>query len=106
MVMMVWLFFSKGGGESAKLLGWAALSCVGLWYLLVIGLSLLRKTELPESFMQLAAPRHNEREIAAARSLSPILFIFAFVPVFWTLFDQTNSTWVLQGKQMTADKSF
>ena len=82
-------------------IGWAALGCVGLWYLFVIVFSLLRKTELPEAFLQLAAPRHNEREITAARSLSPILFIFAFVPVFWTLFDQTNSTWVLQGQQMT-----
>jgi POT family proton-dependent oligopeptide transporter len=100
MVIMVWLFFSKGGGESAKVLGWVALSCVGLWFLLVILFSVMRKTELPDSFLQLAAPHHNEREIAAARSLSPILFIFAFVPVFWTLFDQTNSTWVLQGMQM------
>ena len=102
MVIMVWLFFSQGGGESARVLGWAALGCVGLWYLFVITFSLLRKTELPDAFLQLAAPRHNDREIAAARSLSPILFIFAFVPVFWTLFDQTNSTWVMQGKQMTA----
>ncbi len=102
MIIMVWLFFSKGGGASAKFLGWAALTCVGLWYVFVIVFSILRKTELPESFLKLAAPRHNEREIAAARSLSPILFIFAFVPVFWTLFDQTNSTWVLQGKQMVA----
>ena len=28
--------------------------------------------------------------------------MFAFVPIFWTLFDQTNSTWVLQGEQMRA----
>ena len=28
------------------------------------------------------------------------------MPVFWTLFDQTNSTWVLQGMQMTTVNIF
>jgi POT family proton-dependent oligopeptide transporter len=102
MTLMVWVFFSKGGGEFTRMLGWASLSLVGVWYLLVIGLSVLRKTELPPAFMQAAATRHQANEISAASSLSPILFIFAFVPVFWTLFDQTNSTWVMQGMQMTS----
>jgi POT family proton-dependent oligopeptide transporter len=87
-----------------KGLGWTALGCIGVWYLLVIGLSLLRKTELPEKFWAAATGWHNAKEIAGARSFSPILFIFAFVPVFWTLFDQTNTTWVLQGQQMTPVK--
>jgi len=89
-----------------KGLGWTALGCIGVWYLLVIGLSLLRKTELPEKFWAAATGWHNAKEIAGARSFSPILFIFAFVPVFWTLFDQTNTTWVLQGQQMTPVKIF
>jgi POT family proton-dependent oligopeptide transporter len=101
MGLMVWVFFSKGGGGFTKTLGWISVDLVGVWYLLVIGLSVSRKTELPASFLKCAAPRHQEKEISAARSLSPILFIFAFVPVFWTLFDQTNSTWVMQGMQMT-----
>jgi POT family proton-dependent oligopeptide transporter len=29
-----------------------------------------------------------------------ILTIFALIPVFWALFDQSNSTWVLQGNKM------
>jgi POT family proton-dependent oligopeptide transporter len=95
------VFFGKGGSEANHALAWISLGLVGVWYLLVIALSVLRKTELPPSFLQRAAARHNENEISAARSLSPILFIFAFIPVFWTLFDQTNSTWVLQGNQMT-----
>jgi POT family proton-dependent oligopeptide transporter len=102
MVLMIWVFFSQGGDALTKSLGWISLSLVGVWYLLVIGLSVLRKTELSQSFLQRAAPRHSEGEISAARSLSPILFIFAFIPVFWTLFDQTNSTWVMQGEQMQA----
>jgi len=104
MALMIWVFFreffSKGGGTFTDTLAWISLGLVGVWYLLVIGLSVTRKTELSDSFLQNAAPRHNENEISAARSLSPILFIFAFIPVFWTLFDQTNSTWVMQGEQM------
>ena len=100
MTAMTWLGFSSGNGETERILGWTALVSVIVWYACVIVLSLLRKTHLPDSFLRLAAGRHNEQEIAAARSLSPILFIFAFVPVFWTLFDQTNSTWVLQGEKL------
>jgi POT family proton-dependent oligopeptide transporter len=64
-------------------------------------MSVARKTDLPAAFWQKAAGRNSEKEIAGARSFTPILFIFAFVPIFWTLFDQTSSTWVLQGNQMT-----
>ena len=104
MALMVWVFFAKNGGAFTKALGWTSVALVGIWYGLVIILSILRKTELSETFLQPASKCHNEKEISAARSLSPILFIFAFVPVFWTLFDQTNSTWVMQGMQMTPVK--
>jgi POT family proton-dependent oligopeptide transporter len=104
MIAMIWVFFTKSGGPVTATLGWISLGLVGVWYALVIGLSVFRKTELPEDFLRGATARHSEKEIAAARSLSPILFIFAFVPVFWSLFDQTNSTWVMQGLQMTPYK--
>ena len=104
--VMTILGFSQRTGVTAQCLGWMALGCIGVWYLLVIVLSLLRKTELPAAFWNRAAGRHEEKEIAGARSFTPILFIFAFVPIFWTLFDQTNSTWVLQGEQMTAATVF
>jgi POT family proton-dependent oligopeptide transporter len=62
--------------------------------------SLFGKLELPESFWNGARTRFQEREISAARSVGPILFVFALIPVFFSLFDQTNSTWVLQGEKM------
>ena len=102
MILMTILGFSGRSGDAAQFLGKTALGCIGVWYLLVIVLSLLRKTELPEAFWQKAAGKHDEKEISGARSFTPILFMFAFVPIFWTLFDQTNSTWVLQGQQMVA----
>ena len=55
-------------------------------------------------FWSAAAARFSPAEIAAAKSVPPILGVFALVPVFWSLFDQTNSTWVLQGEKMVPVK--
>jgi POT family proton-dependent oligopeptide transporter len=53
-----------------------------------------------QSFWDVARSKFTEAEVDAARSVPPILGIFALLPVFWALFDQTFSTWVLQGEQM------
>ncbi|MFM2081921.1 MAG: hypothetical protein RL380_612, partial [Verrucomicrobiota bacterium] len=53
-----------------------------------------------KDFWSAARQRFSEREVDAAKSVLPILGIFALVPPFWSLFDQTNSTWVLQGEKM------
>jgi len=47
-----------------------------------------------------ARSRFSEREVDAARSVLPIIGVFLLIPPFWSLFDQTNSTWVLQGEKM------
>jgi dipeptide/tripeptide permease len=84
----------------ARDVGWAALFGVGVWYLLIVVMSLLKRLELPDRFWEAARSRFNDSEVAAARSVSPILFVFALVPAFWMLFDQTTSTWVMQGEAM------
>ncbi|NGO38782.1 POT family MFS transporter [Limisphaera ngatamarikiensis] len=53
-----------------------------------------------ESFWAPALNRFKPEEVDAAASVGPILKVFALAPVFWALFDQTFSTWVLQGEQM------
>jgi POT family proton-dependent oligopeptide transporter len=53
------------------------------------------------SFWDAARGRFSAMEIDAAKSVLPIILVFAPVTVFWSLFDQTNSTWVLQGEKMT-----
>ncbi len=40
------------------------------------------------------------------KAIKGILLIFAIVPVFWALFDQMNSTWVVLSEQMSASKIF
>ena len=89
-----------------KVIGWAAVICTALWYAAVLGFSLLGKLDPGDDFWKGARKRYNEKEISAARSVGPILFIFALIPVFWTLFDQTNSTWVLQGEKMVPTSIF
>jgi dipeptide/tripeptide permease len=92
--------------KTVKAVGWTALVGVGLWYLLIVALSLLGRIELPDNFWQAARARHSEAEVSAARSVGPILFVFALIPVFWALFDQTTSTWVLQGEKMVPLRLF
>ena len=57
-----------------------------------------------QSFWDTALGRFSRQEVDAAKSVPPILFVFALIPAFWTLFDQTNSTWVLQGQAMASVK--
>jgi proton-dependent oligopeptide transporter, POT family len=83
-----------------RAIGWAAVICTALWYASVLVTSLLGKFDPGDKFWQAARKRYSENEISAARSVSPILFVLALIPVFWSLFDQTNSTWVLQGERM------
>jgi POT family proton-dependent oligopeptide transporter len=53
-----------------------------------------------KSFWDAARGPFSEKEIDAAKSVLPILLVFALIPPFWSLFDQSNSTWVLQGEKM------
>jgi POT family proton-dependent oligopeptide transporter len=55
-------------------------------------------------FWNRARLRYSEQEVDAARSVVPILSIFAMIPVFWSMFDQTQTTWVAQGTSMTPMK--
>jgi len=85
---------------AVRTVGWISLVCAGIWYASVVLSSLLGKIQLPDGFWQGARARYSEGEVNAARSVGPILFVFALIPVFFSLFDQTNSTWVLQGQKM------
>lgn len=66
----------------------------------VLFYALTSAKEQGQTFWDAARRRFSEREVDAAKSVLPIIGVFALVPPFWSLFDQTNSTWVLQGKKM------
>ena len=51
-------------------------------------------------FWDTARGRFSEKEVDAAKSVLPIVLVFVLITPFWSLFDQSNSTWVLQGEKM------
>ena len=51
-----------------------------------------------------AAPEMSMRE--RFRSIRGILLLFAVIPVFWALFDQMSTTWVILGGQMSFSSIF
>lgn len=53
-----------------------------------------------KSFRQTAEQKFHPVAVDQGMSYGRILSIFALIPVFWALFDQTFSTWVMQGGQM------
>jgi len=66
--------------------------------------ALTGRRETGQSFWSAARSRFSEPEVDAAKSVLPILMVFALIPIFFSLFDQTNSTWVLQGGKMVPAK--
>ncbi len=66
------------------------------WY----ALTHLGRRRPGQGFWDAARERFTEREVDAARSVGPILAVFAPICIFWSLFDQTSSTWVMQGSKM------
>lgn len=96
--------FSKTTPPVVLWIGWAAVSILALWFVLLLVASIWFRSELPQTFWAGARGRFSEPEIAAARSVAPILAVFSFIIPFWTLWDQSLSTWVMQGEQMKAFK--
>jgi proton-dependent oligopeptide transporter, POT family len=53
-----------------------------------------------QHWIDLAREQHPAAAVEGARAVLRIVAIFAVVPIFWSLFDQTGSSWVLQAKAM------
>ncbi len=86
--------------DAAQVVCTAAVAATVLWYASVLIASFRGKFDLGDGFWNGAKGHFSEKEISGARSVMPILFVFALIPVFWSLFNQTNSTWVLQAGGM------
>ncbi len=53
-----------------------------------------------EHWLDAARDVHPAEAVAGAKAVLRVLGIFAAVTVFWALFDQTGSSWVLQAEKM------
>ena len=47
-----------------------------------------------------ATTKYGEERVDGIRSVWKILALFSFIPVFWALYDQNGSEWVLQAQMM------
>jgi len=73
----------------------------GFWQVTWYALTHRGDRKSGQRFWDVALARFTPDEVQAARAVAGILMVFSTVPVFWALFNQVNSTWVLQGKKMT-----
>ena len=70
--------------------------------IIIITLSLF-KGEKKEHWMDWAGDAYNAQLIQDIKAMFKVLFMFLPLPVFWSLFDQQGSRWVLQAGQMNGD---
>jgi POT family proton-dependent oligopeptide transporter len=72
----------------------------GVWRVWLYAWRHRRERRPGERFLDNARVRFGQEEVEATRAVGGILMMFATVPVFWALFNQINTTWVLQGEKM------
>lgn len=53
-----------------------------------------------EGFWDCARDKFRPEEVEGAKAAAAVFGVFATVPMFWALFDQHSSTWILQAQQM------
>jgi POT family proton-dependent oligopeptide transporter len=53
-----------------------------------------------EHWLDAARDRHPAEAVEGAKAVFRVMGILAVVPVFWSLFDQTGSSWTLQARAM------
>lgn len=53
-----------------------------------------------EGFWDSARDKFRPEEVDGAKAAAAVFGVFATVPMFWALFDQHSSTWILQAQQM------
>ncbi|MGE3610213.1 MAG: POT family MFS transporter [Bacteriovoracaceae bacterium] len=53
-----------------------------------------------ESFLDVAIAKHGKENVDASKAVLDIAKLFAAISVFWALFDQHGSSWVIQATKM------
>lgn len=58
------------------------------------------KRKAGESFLDAAAGTHGQEAVNASKAVLDIAKLFAAISVFWALFDQHGSSWIIQATKM------
>ncbi len=59
-----------------------------------------RKIKKAPKFLDNALGKYDEKTVEGARAVVRIIKVFVTVSIFWSLFEQTGSSWVLQAEKM------
>ena len=73
---------------------------VGFMPILIYSLRNFSKKKDGESVLDIAREKYTAEEVEAAKAAASIFKVFITVSIFWALFDQSGSTWVLQAQKM------
>jgi POT family proton-dependent oligopeptide transporter len=88
---------------------------LGAWLILVLALAFIFKKQWfakPGNFIGInlyaltnggfnaAAKEYGEETVNGIKAVWRVLSVFAFIPVFWALWDQSQSEWVVQAQKM------
>lgn len=58
------------------------------------------KQQAGQSFIDTAKAAFSSEAVEGVKAVWKVLAVFAFIPVFWALYDQNGSEWVLQARKM------
>jgi proton-dependent oligopeptide transporter, POT family len=72
----------------------------GYWEMLWHALTHGRDRRPGRGFWDACHARFSAEAIEGCRAVTRVLGVFALIPFFWALYDQSNSTWVTQGNRM------
>ncbi len=72
----------------------------GFFAVLFTAISNQDKRKAGESFLDAATTAHGKEAVEASKAVLDIAKLFAAISVFWALFDQHGSSWVIQAGKM------
>jgi POT family proton-dependent oligopeptide transporter len=72
----------------------------GFMPVLIYAFTHFRSRRPGETILDVARAKYSEEEVEGAKAVASIIKVFCTVSVFWALFDQNASSWVLQAQQM------
>jgi len=59
----------------------------------------MSKKKKGESLLDVAKGKFNPEKVEGIKAVYRVLAVFAFVPIFWAMWDQSESEWVLQAEK-------
>ena len=72
-------------------------------FLAILWAACTGKSKPNGDFFSRAQSKYSAEEVEGARAVLDVCKVFATISVFWALFDQHGSSWVLQAEQMNLD---